>query len=49
MFYYDLFLLMAFSPVQENTGLTFEQPFGGTSRSLWFLSGRRSCSSEGPE
>lgn len=42
-------MLLMFSPVQENMGLTFDQPFGGTSRSSWFHSGRRSCSSEGPE
>ena len=33
------------SCVQVNTGLTFVQPFGGTSPSSWRLSGLRPCSS----
>lgn len=35
--------------VQVNTGPTFDQPFGGTSRSSWCLSGLRPCSSAGWE
>lgn len=43
------FLFMVFLFVQANTGLTSAQGFGGTSRSLWRLSGRLLCFSADQE
>lgn len=41
-------LWMMFLFLQVNTGLTSDQPFGGTFPSFWLLSGRRLCCSADP-